>query len=276
MTDALWRWSEVPLGDIHGVIVLVHGLGEHSKRYNELVSWLVMYEYAVLGYDQYGHGRSPGRCAALMSDMQLVRDLDNIVSEVKKCFKGVPVYLLGHSVGGLVVLDYVLAHPNDVAGVIALSPALKVHSEMRGLILPLILKVAPNFAVNNSLPISGISRDSHVVTAYKQDELVHAKITPRLAHYILMAGKRVRSYAQSWQVPTLLLYAADDQLVDSRGSVEFSKEAPLHVLTVKCFERAYHELHHEPDTSEFYRALENWLPGKYCREDDDSLEKRKI
>ncbi|MBV7434931.1 lysophospholipase [Cardiobacteriaceae bacterium TAE3-ERU3] len=263
MADKLWQWIEVPLGDVQGVIMLVHGLGEHSKRYNELVSWLVLHEYAVLGYDQYGHGRSPGKRGVLTHEMQLLEDLGTMVSQVKERFKDVPLYLLGHSMGGLLVLDCALTHSDEISGVIALSPALKVSSGIKGLFLPIMLKVVPDLALNNGLPISGVSRNSEVIAAYKQDELVHEKITPRLAQYILFAGERVRSRAKSWQVPTLLLYAGDDQLVNPQGSTEFVQAAPQKVVTAQCFEDAYHELHHEPDTTAFYQALEHWLPGKH-------------
>lgn len=186
-----------------------------------------------------------------------------MVTEARKRFPGLPVYLLGHSMGGLVVLDYTLLHPEYIAGVIALSPALKVASGIKGVFLPLMLKIAPNLALNNGLSVSGLSRNEEVIEAYQQDELVHEKVTPRLAQYILSAGERVRRHAKSWQVPILLLYAGDDQLVKPQGSTEFARIAPQDVLTVRCFEDAYHELHHEPDTTEFYQALEGWLLSRH-------------
>lgn len=264
MSEKLWHWVDVPLGDIYGVVVLVHGIGEHSKRFEELVSWLVMHEYAVLGYDQYGHGKSPGKRGAIDTETRLTDDLRAMINEAKKQFAGLPLYLVGHSMGGLVALDYAQAHPDEITGVVALSPALDFDiSPFKRLFQPLLLRIAPDWALGNGLPVSGISRNREVIAAYRQDPLVHDKITPRLAQYVLTASERVRGKTQVWPVPTLLLYAGADQLVNPQGSADFAAQAPQDVVTAQCFDDAYHELHHEPDTTAFYQALQNWLPSKH-------------
>lgn len=263
MDNALWYWVEATLGDARGVVVLVHGLGEHSKRYDELVAWLTLHEYAVLAYDHYGHGRSPGERGTITSDTQLVDDLQGMVALARQKFPDVPVYLLGHSMGGVVALDYALRHPDELAGVIALSPALDLGlNAMKRVMLQGMLRLAPDKTVDNGLPARAVSHDPEVAAAYQQDDLVHRQISARLAHYIDSAGKRIRVQAANWPVPTLLLYAGADQLVNPQGSADFAAVAPVRMVRAQCFGGAYHELHHEPDTGAFYQALQNWLPNK--------------
>lgn len=260
MANTLAHWMDVPLGDIRGVVLLVHGLGEHSKRYRELAAWLVSQEYAVLAYDHYGHGASIGKRGTLDTETQLRDDLHHMVAIAQRQFKGYPIYLLGHSMGGLVVLDYALLYPQSIDGVIALSPALDLGvSWVKRLLIQALAPIAANMTLGNGLSVEGISRDTEVVAAYGDDPLVHDRISPRLAQYLLQAGERVQQNASEWQVPTLVLYAGADRLVNPQGSAAFVAAAPSDRVTAQCFTDAYHELHHEPDTDTFYQAIKDWL-----------------
>ncbi|UJF24641.1 lysophospholipase [Suttonella sp. R2A3] len=240
-------------------IIVVHGIGEHSGRYQALSEWLAKQGLRVCRYDHYGHGQASGKRGSIEYQTQLREDLLCHVRALAERYHE-PLLLLGHSMGGLIVLDAALSDGEGISGVIALSPAIRVTANpLQRWLLPVLRRILPNISLPTMLPPSGISHDPAVVAAYAQDPLVHDRITPTLAHYILNAGARVLKAAQHWQLPTLLLYAGADQLVDPTGSGDFLERASKDKVRGVCFPEAYHELHHEPDTTEFYTALEHWL-----------------
>ena len=244
-----------PVPDPHGTIVVVHGLGEHSGRYAHVIGALNRARWSVVAYDQRGHGRSPGKRGAVPHADALLDDLAHIVDgiDAKK------LVLFGHSMGGTVAARFVAGGVRPVHALILSSPALK---RPLGLVDRIRLAVgnvlAPNLPVNNGLDATKISHDPEVVRAYKADPLVHDRITPRLARFILESGVLVRAKAKSWRVPTLLLYTGDDRLVDPKGSRELAWNAPQDVLTAREFAGLYHEIFNERDPSVLGTMLE-WL-----------------
>ena len=116
----------------------------------------------------------------------------------------------------------------------------------------------PNVQLPNGLDVTKISHDPEVVRAYKSDPLVHDRVTPRLVRFILDSGEIVRARARQWHVPTLLMWAAQDALVDPRGSRELAWNAPEGVVTAKEFPELYHEIFNEGDAREF-EVMTEWL-----------------
>ncbi|RYY92032.1 MAG: alpha/beta hydrolase [Comamonadaceae bacterium] len=250
---------------LRGVVVLVHGLGEHAGRYDPLAQQLNAWGFAVRGYDQYGHGQSGGVRGGLPVDGRLVDDLAEIVDSTRlRTPRDVPLLLLGHSVGGLVAASYVAACPRNVDGLVLSSPALATRlGPVQRLLLGTLPLVAPQVRVGNGLDPHWLSHDPEVVRAYRDDPLVHDRISARLARFIADQGQRVVAQAARWTVPTLLLYAGDDRLVDPAGSHAFSEAASDSVVTSCCYPAMYHEIFHEPDAQKAYDALARWLDERY-------------
>jgi len=244
-----------PVSDPHGTVVVVHGLGEHSGRHAAVIDALNRARWSVVAYDQRGHGRSPGKRGAVPHAGALLDDLAHVVDGVatKK------LVLFGHSMGGTVAARFVAEAIRPVHALILSSPALK---RPLGLVDRIRLAagnvLAPNVPVNNGLDATKISHDPEVVRAYRTDPLVHDRITPRLARFILESGVLVRAKAKEWRVPTLLLWAGDDRLVDPKGSRELAWNAPQGVLTAREFPALYHEIFNENDPAVFETMLE-WL-----------------
>ena len=244
-----------------GVVVLVHGLGEHAGRYEELAARLNDWGYAVRGYDQYGHGESSGPRGGLPAPGRLIDDLADVLESTRQRFGADrPLIVLGHSLGGLVAASLVARNGAGIDGLVLSSPAFGARlSGVRKFLLATLPRVAPNLAVGNGLDPRRLSHDPDVVAAYRADPLVHDRISARLGAFIADEGPQVLRCASRWTVPTLLLYAGADELVDPAGSRAFAAAAPREVVAAQCFESLYHELFNEPDSGPVFERLRQWL-----------------
>jgi alpha-beta hydrolase superfamily lysophospholipase len=243
-------------------VLIVHGLGEHSGRYEQLAQWFLARGYAVRSYDQRGHGHTPGPHAALRHRDDLLQDLAHVYQDYAQRF-GRPPLLLGHSMGGAVALRTVLDGRIEPPLLILSSPALRTNEApwLRKL-ASVLSRIAPNLPLRNGLPLQGLSHDAQVIEAYRNDPLCSGRVTPRMADFIFRAG--ASSIADAWRlrVPTLLLVAGSDQLVDPSGSRDFAAGAwATKQLTSRFFDTLYHELFNETETGrhQVLAQLGEWL-----------------
>jgi alpha-beta hydrolase superfamily lysophospholipase len=256
-----------PCGDARGTIVIVHGLGEHIGRYAHVAARLNASGWRVVGYDQRGHGASPGGRGRIAAADDLLADLAAVI-DVVRGEAGGPLVLLGHSLGGLVVARFVAggletprpAWHRDVDALVMSSPALDLGmTATQRALLATLERLTPNVGVANGLDADAISRDAAVVAAYRADPLVHDRIAPRLARFLADAGAHVRAQAPRWRVPTLLLYAGSDRCVVPAGSAAFAAAAPAGVVTTQAFASLFHEIFNEPEQDEVLSILATWL-----------------
>lgn len=254
-------------GPVRGVVLIVHGLGEHAWRYDHVAERLNSWGFAVRGYDQYGHGESMGPRGALPSSERLLSDLAEVVDESRERMNAkTPLIILGHSMGGLVAARFVSMAMRPVQGLVLSSPALDPGLSMfQKLLLAVLPRFAPDMRVGNGVNPVYLSHDQRVVAAYRADPLVHDRISARLAVFIAENGPATIAAAPQWQVPTLLMYAGQDKLVDPRGSQAFARAAPGAVLTHHCFEALYHEIFNErpPDRELVFGELKRWLDARF-------------
>jgi alpha-beta hydrolase superfamily lysophospholipase len=251
-----------PLEKARGALLIVHGLGEHSGRYQRLAQWFNARGYAVRAYDQRGHGRSPGRRGALRHDDDLLADLATVYGDhANRCPH--PPLLLGHSMGGLVALRAVLDGRVAPPALVLSSPALRSWASPRMLRLAAALnRIVPNLPLHNGLDAGKLSHLAEVVADYRDDPLRHGRITPRLAHFIFHAGAACIADGARLALPTLLLVADADALVDPAGSRAFAKAAARSgQLTARYFSTLYHELFNEaePGRGQVLMQLADWL-----------------
>lgn len=248
-----------------GTIVIVHGLGEHAGRYERVARRLNEWGFAVRGYDHYGHGDSGGPRGGLSSDARLVDDLGDVVQSTRpRTGPGLPLVVLGHSLGGLVAARLAAGGQVPVDGLILSSPAFGTRlSALQKLLLAFVPRLAPNLTLGNGLDPGHLSHDPAVVAAYQADPRVHDRVSARLARFIAEGGPAVIARAAQWSVPTLLMYAGDDRLVDPAGSRAFAAAAPPQVVTSHCFEGAYHEIFNEPDNEAVFATMHEWLDAKF-------------
>lgn len=257
-------------GATRGTVVIVHGLGEHIGRYGHVAARLNDWGWNAVGHDQRGHGRSAGARGCLTAADDLPRDLAQLIDLVRARYPG-PLVLLGHSMGGLIAARFVAeeltAEPagwhRPVDALVLSSPALDpgMNALQKGL-LALIGPIAPKLAVNNGLKPGWISRDKAIVAAYVADPLVHDRIAPRLARFIVDGGLFVLRHAAQWKTPTLLLYAGSDRCVAPAGSRAFAAAAPKTVVTTTEYPALWHEIFNEPEQDQVFAALGAWLAAR--------------
>ena len=262
---ALQDWPLEPGVPLRGVILLVHGLGEHAGRYDHVARRLNDWGFAVRGYDQHGHGESDGRRGGLPSDTRLLDDLADIVDSTRaRMAPTTPLILLGHSLGGLVAARFVSLAMRPVQALVLSSPAFDPRlNAVQKLLLAVLPKIAPNLRVGNGLDPSLLSHDPAVVAAYRANRLVHDRISGRLARFMADSGPATLALAPAWTVPTLLLYAGADQLVNPAGSRAFAAAAPKAVVSSRCFEALYHELFNELQPAPVFAELKQWLDARF-------------
>lgn len=248
-----------------GVVLVVHGLGEHAGRYDHVAKQLNTWGFAVRGYDQCGHGESSGLPGSLPTDTRLLDDLADMIDSTRARMEpGTPLILLGHSMGGLVAGRFVSLGMRKVDALIMSSPALNPGiNAFQKFLVGVLPKIAPNLRAGNGLNPTFISHDPAVVQAYTADPLVHDRISARLARFIATEGAATIASAAQWSVPTLLLYAGADRLVSPQGSRDFVAAAPKHQVTSVCFDELYHEIFNEKDATPVFSALRNWLDQRF-------------
>ena len=258
-------WPLDPTVTLRGVVVVVHGLGEHAGRYDHVARQLNAWGFAVRGYDQCGHGESNGARGSLPTDTRLLDDLADIVDSTRaRMRKDTPLILLGHSMGGLVVGRFVSLGLRKVDGLVMSSPALDAGmNAFQKFLVSVLPKIAPDLRVGNGVKPQFVSHDPAVVAAYKADPLVHDRISARLARFIAEAGPQTLALAAQWTVPTLLMYAGDDRLLNADGSRAFAKLAPKNVVTTQCFDTLYHEIFNELDAKPVFATLKQWLDQRF-------------
>lgn len=260
-------WPQPPSQQARATVLIVHGLGEHCGRYELLARHLNEWGFAVRSYDQYGHGLSGGPRGGLTSDTRLPDDLAAVVDATRAAMpRNQPLVLLGHSLGGLVAADFVATGQRHVDALVLSSPALALHlSGFQKVLMSSLPKLLPNLRVPNGVQSQFLSHDQAVVKAYDQDRLQHKFISGRLAQYMGQGGARVQAKARAWCVPTLLLWAGQDRLVDPAGSKAFAEHAPASMLQAQCFEQAYHEIFNESTelAAPVFARLKEWLDAQF-------------
>jgi alpha-beta hydrolase superfamily lysophospholipase len=224
--------------------------------------WFHTRGFAVRCYDQRGHGQTPGGRGALAHGDDLLEDLATVYNDYAGSLPKRPL-LLGHSMGGLVAARSVLDRRVNPPALVLSSPALRTwEPAWRRKLAAVLAKALPNLPLPNGLPFDKLSHDPHVEPTYRADPLRHGWITPRLADFIFRAGDASVTDASRLTIPTLLLVAGADKLVDPSGSRDFSSgNWAGSKLTTRYFDSLYHELFNEaePARSQVLKQLGDWL-----------------
>ena len=246
---------------VKGVVVLVHGVHEHSGRYAHVAERLVAAGYPVYAVDHPGHGRSDGPRGNIDSMATTVAGVDAVARLAVERHPAVPAFVYGHSLGGLITLQYVTGTPIELRGAVVSAPALDVSAAdpVRRAASGLLSRLAPNLGVLKLDP-GTISRDLDVVRDYQTDPLNHlGKMRARTGAEILRTVQRMQPRLESLKLPLLVLHGAADKLVPLAASDFLEQHVGSTDLTVKRYEGGYHESHNEPNKAAVLDDIVGWL-----------------
>jgi alpha-beta hydrolase superfamily lysophospholipase len=258
----LYYQAWLPLaGPARAVLVNLHGLGDHSGLYPNLANYFPARGIALYAFDMRGNGRSPGQRAYLRRWDEYRGDLHAFLDRVREWEAELPLFLLGNSLGGLVVLEYALRHPDGLAGVIAAAPPLGQLGVPPVLMSlgRILSRVFPRFSLNVGMDLSGLARDPAVVEAVLADPFFHRRGTARLSTEVTTAIARVQDGAVNFSVPLLILHGSDDRMVPPDGSRRFMVNVRYPDRELREYPGAYHGLFVDLNHGEVLSDLERWV-----------------
>lgn len=249
----------LPASQARGSVVIMHGLGEHSGRYRHVAAFFNECGLSVRCYDHRGHGRSQGKRGDVINGDPMLQDAEIIIEDFSARYAE-PPFLFGHSMGGLFAARFALSHLSPLRGLILSSPALALRlSAFEAKMLKVLYTLAPSLAVSNGVSPALLSHDAKVVAAYKADPLVHRKISARLLTSMLSSIDYCQSHAGALAIPTLLLVAGADRLLDPEGSKRFFAKLPAGMAQMHVYDGMYHEIFNELDAERPFADLRMWL-----------------
>jgi acylglycerol lipase len=259
---SIYYQAWLPDGKVKAVLFIVHGLGEHSGRYANVVNRFVPSGYAVYGLDQIGHGKSEGGREQVERFEDFTDNLTIYYNMVKAWQPGKPIFLYGHSLGGLIGCYYLLDHQADFKGAVISAALVRVPANISPLTVTMgkmLSAIAPKAGVI-PLNAAGVSRDPAVVKAYEDDPLVfHGKTPARLSAEMLKAMMRITAEAGRITLPVFILQGSADKLVDPGDAQLLYDKVSSNDKTLRMYDGLYHEVHNEPEREMMFKDLEAWL-----------------
>lgn len=260
--DTLFHGQYFQPTTVKGVVILVHGMGEHCERYSSFViPKLLESGLAVVTYDQFGHGKTQGKKGHNPGYGYLLDTLELVADKAHTLFPDVPSYLYGHSMGGNVVINYVLRRTYPFKAVVATSPLLRLAFEPPKWKLTagkLMQKIAPSITLPSELDANAISRDPIEVQKYIDDPLVHDKISANYSLSVFEAGEWAITNAAKLSCRMLIVHGTGDQITSYQASEEFVNNSNAKA-ELKLFEGGYHELHNDLERAAFISHITKWM-----------------
>ncbi len=252
-------WAPDDEDAVQAVIVLIHGKGEHSGRYRHLAGNFTAGGIAVMAFDQLGHGLTEGKRGHADSYEELMDGIDRLLEEAQTRYSGKPIFLYGHSMGGNIMINYVLRRRPQLAGAIATGPWLKLAPSDKPLPLVIWSRVAKQMKRKRpSAPPTYLTSDPDMLARLTADPLGHGKFSAKLFFAIRRAGLWALEHADELSVPMLILHGGDDTVTSLEASRHFSERADR-LCTFQEWPGLRHELHNERHREEIFAAIKSWI-----------------
>jgi len=251
-----------------GVIVLIHGLADHSGRYAATAEYFAQHDWATYACDLRGHGLSSDghkRGRVHVDDFDdYGNDVDALLDLARERCPNLPCVILGHSMGGLISLRYAIANPDMLDGAVISSPALGAHpdsqlSKLLLLAVHFLSKVSPRMLFPSDLDTNAVSRDPEVVKAYIGDALVSDKVSARWYTSFTRAMADIQDKAIELRTPTLLMQSGADTLVDPEATQRWAAKVPVENMEFVVWDGLFHEMFNEPEKDKVRARVEEWL-----------------
>ncbi|MFW5820906.1 MAG: alpha/beta hydrolase [Bacteroidota bacterium] len=242
-------------------VLMIHGLGEHSGRYERWGKMFVGEGFNFLSFDLRGHGKTSGKRAYAKSLEVLLNDIDLVFSKAEKMFKDSKFVLYGHSMGGNLALNHIIIRNHPVDALVVSSPWLKMAKEPPGPLLAIASfgsKFLPRLTLNSKLDLNNRSHDPQVELEFQKDQLNFKKISFRLFHEMYQAGYHALRNVYKINYPFLLMHGTEDKITSHKASEKFVMNTCARTK-LKLWEGQYHELHNELIYEDVFRYVIDWL-----------------
>lgn len=247
------------------VVILAHGLGEHARRYDHVAARFGREGLITYALDHRGHGRSGGKRVLVKDMSEYTSDFDTLVGIAAKEHPGLPLIVLGHSMGGGIVFAYGVEHPDDYQLMVLSGPAVAAQlavSPLLGWVAKTMGTIAPGLPLQ-ALDSSAVSRDPAVVQAYDNDPMVyHGKIPGGVARALLMVGETMSQRAPSLTAPLLVVHGSDDRLIPVEGSRRLVAAVGSSDVELKVYPGLYHEVFNEPEHEQVLDDVVAWISAR--------------
>jgi acylglycerol lipase len=252
-----------PDGDPKAVVLIVHGMGEHMGRYKHVIDTLVERGYACFAIDHRGHGQSQGTRAHIEKFTYYVDDLELLYKTAHESHPTLPFFMLGHSLGGLITVHFLLRHQDKLRGAVISAPALVIGedaSPMLKRVSHFLMRVVPKLPI---LPPTGdnmLSHDPDIDRLWKEDPLTYdGSVRVSMGNQMMIAAEAALQRLHEIRLPLLLMHGTDDKMTNPKGSELFYKEAQSKDKTIKLWDDMYHEIFNEVGKSEVIQVAADWL-----------------
>ncbi|THH41484.1 alpha/beta hydrolase [Neolewinella litorea] len=246
------------------VVGIIHGLGEHCRRYDALAAFFNANGIAVVGYDRQGFGRSEGPRGYTSHYRNYLDGVAQLRVQCERRYPRLPIFLFGQSMGGQLLLHYLIHRKPSLHGAIVSSPHIAEAFTPNPVIVGLgkfMRQVYPALTLSNQLNPDDLSRDAKVVADYRNDPQNHDRLSCGVGIALLERGKFLQEYSGGLTVPTLLLHGTADRITSHAASEAFASRNPDQ-LTFESVPGGYHELHHEPDKEDYRNRILAWLNAR--------------
>ncbi len=248
----------------NAVMLVCHGLGEHSGRYaGDFADFYTKAGIVLIAPDLPGHGKTEGKRGHVEDTKDFLDIIDNLLVQMQEEYPGKPVFLYGHSMGGLIVLWHNAVRQPKVNGIISTAPVIKTKEPVQPIkkfMAKTMEKLLPSFCMNNGLNRDMLSQDKEVIKAYDADPLVHDRTSARLGMFILSSGDMVLSQAKENRNSILVMIGLNEGIVSKEAVDEFCGLAPK--VDYKKWPDLYHEIHNEPQKEEVFKHTLSWINNR--------------
>jgi len=259
----LYAQSWRPAAPVEGAVILIHGLKDHGARYGALAEHLAGKGLAVHALDLRGHGRSAGERAYVAELGEYIADIEIFVAAVRAADPGVPLFMMGHSMGGALATTYALAHPDELQGLVLSAPALRLGPEVSPSLVKITKKLGrkhPDWRVLKLKP-RWFSRDPQVVRDVDgADPWVDRRKIPASTAAALIAGiEQIQGNMEQLSVPVLILHGDADRITPPEGSRDLMRRAGVADKHLEIYPGYYHDLLHEPEHAKIVEDITSWI-----------------
>jgi len=251
----------LPESRLAGILLVVHGLGEHCGRYaTHFSKFYTGHDYGIVAFDLPGHGKSEGPRGHIDKPFALIEIIDHLLKKIIDRFPSLATYIYGHSFGGEITLWYTLVRKPAISGVILSAPLIGPKDPVpfpKLIVAKTMERVMPSFSMDNGLPINMLSRDPEIITQYQADPLVHSRLSARTGMIIINRGKWISDHIHENTENILLMVGGNEGIVNLKAVEQLAKNSSK--IHLKIWPNLYHELHNEPEKIEVVTYTLNWM-----------------